>query len=156
MEHLLEADVAIVGHLGRCTHRPFLGRDENDTVGTTATVDGCGRCIFQDVHRLDVRGVDVRQLPHEGDSIQHDKRVVACRQGALSTDADLHFSTGLRACLRHQDTSHTTLQGLGCVGGSDLVEFFTVHISHRASDSLATLGTVTDDHHLVEVAAGRF
>ncbi len=91
VEHLLEADVAVVAHLGRCALRTLHGGDDDHTVGTTATIDGrCGG-ILQDVQRLDVAGVDIRELSHEGNTVEHDQRVVAGTQRALTTDADLHL-----------------------------------------------------------------
>ena len=80
MEHLLEADIAVIGHLGRSALATLDGGDDDHTVGTTGTVDSGGRGILQDIHRLDIGGVDIRKLTHEGDSVEHDQRVVRSTQ----------------------------------------------------------------------------
>ena len=80
MEHLLEAHVAIIGHLGGSALIALHGGDDDHTVGTTGTVDGRCRSILQNIHRLDVGGIDIRKLSHEGDTVEHDQRVVTCTQ----------------------------------------------------------------------------
>ena len=80
VEDLLETDISVVGHLGGCTLIALGCCDDDHTVGTTGTVDGSGGSILQDIHRLDVGGVDIRKLSHEGDTIEHYQRVVAGTQ----------------------------------------------------------------------------
>ena len=149
VEYLLECNVAVVAHLGGSTLRTLLGGDDNHTVGTAATVDSGGRGILQDVHRLDVGRIDVAQLAHEGNTVEHNQRVVAGRERALATNADLHFGTRLRTGLRHHHTGHAALQSLGGVGGCNLIQFLTANVGHRTRYGLATLRTVTNHHHLV-------
>ena len=43
------------------TMRTFLGGDDDHTVGTTGTVDGCGGYIFQYLNALDITGVEEGQ-----------------------------------------------------------------------------------------------
>ena len=76
----LEVDIAIVRNLSRSTLRTLNGGNDNDTIGTTRTVDRGCRGGLQDIHRLDVSGVDITQLTHEGDTIEHNQRVVAGTQ----------------------------------------------------------------------------
>ena len=95
LEEGLETDIAVVTHLGWCTHRTLHRGNHDDTIGTAATVDGCGGGILQDIHRLDVSRIDIRELPHEWNTVEHDQRVVRRTQGALSTDTDLHLGTRL-------------------------------------------------------------
>ena len=149
LEDTPEAHITIIGHLGGRTLSTLDGGDDDHTVGTTGTVDSGGRGILQDIHRLDVGGVDIRKSAHEGDTVEHDQRVVRGSQRALTTDTDLHLGTWLRRCLCHQHTSNTTLQGLSGVGCSHLVQLLTTNVGHRTRHSLTTLGTVTDNHHFV-------
>ena len=149
VEHLLEADIAVVCHLCGSALATLDSSDDDDTVGTTGTIDGRCGCILQDIHRLDVCGVDVGELSHERYTVEHYQRVVACAQRALTTDTDLHFCTRLRVCLSHEHTSHTTLESLSSIGSCNLVQFLTSDVSHRTRDSLTALSTITDDHHLI-------
>ena len=80
VEHLLETYISVIGHLSRSALVTFHCGNDNHTVGTTRTVDGSGGSILENVHRLDVGGVDVRKLSHEGDSVEHDERVVGSTQ----------------------------------------------------------------------------
>ena len=153
MEHGLEVHIAIIGNLGGSALITLSCSDDDDTVGTTGTVDSSGGSIFQDVHRLDIGGVDIRKLSHEGDSVEHDQRVVGSTQRALTTDTDLHFLTRLGRGLCHEHTSNTTLEGLCGIGSCNLVQFLTTYIGHRTSNGLTTLGTVTDHHHLVQAVS---
>ena len=149
LEDTPEAHITIIGHFGGSALSTLDGGDDDYTVGTTGTVDSGSRGILQDIHRLDVGGVDVRKGTHEGDTIEHDQRVVRSSQRALTTDTDLHLGTRLRRSLCHKHTGDTTLQGLGGVGGCHLIQLLTTDVGHRTRHGLTTLGTVTDDHHFV-------
>ena len=153
VEERLEAHVAVVAHLGRRALAALHGGDDDHAVGTARTVDGGCRGVLQDVHRLDVGGVDVGELPHEGDAVEHDERVVGGRERALTADADLHLGTRLRAGLRHEHTGHAALQCLGSVGGSHLIELLAADVGHRTGDGLAALRAIANHHHLIEAAA---
>ena len=150
LEQGLDIQVATVADLGRCSLCALHCGNDDDTIGTTRTVDGGCRGVFQNVHRLDVARVDVRQLAHKGNTVEHNQRVVAGRQRALATDANLHLLARLRAGLRHQHTCYAALQSLGGIRGSNLIEFLAADVGHRTGDSLAALSTVTDDHHIVQ------
>ena len=153
MEEGAEAHVAVVAHVCRSTHRTLISGDDDDTVGTTGTVDGSGGSILQDVDALDVAWANIAELTHEWDTVEHDERVVAGREGTLTTDANLHFLTWLCRSLRHQHTSDTSLECLSCVGGSNLIQFLTTDVGNRTRHSFAALGTITNHHHLVDVVA---
>ena len=56
-----------------------VGRHDNDTIGTTATVDGGCRGILQNIHRHDftgLYGVDI----HTRDTIDHHQWAIRCRE----------------------------------------------------------------------------
>ena len=56
----------------------FLGSDEDYTECRPCSVDGCGRCIFQDCHALDVLGVE---KAHVGRHVVHQNK-----RSAVSVD----------------------------------------------------------------------
>ena len=155
VEDRLEVDISVVGNLCGCALYTLHGGDDDHTIGTAATVDSGGGGILEDIHRLDVGGVDIRELSHERNTVEHDERVVGSAERALSTDTNLHFGARFRRSLRHEHTCHTALESLRRVGGGNLIQFLTVHIDHRTRDGLTALSTITDDDHLVEVAALR-
>ena len=153
MEEGAEAHVAVVAHVCRSAHRTFLCGDDDDTVGTTGTVDGSSRSILQNVDALDVAWANIAELTHEWDTVEHDERVVAGRERTLTTDANLHFLTWLGGSLRHEHTSDTSLQCLSSVGGSNLIQFLTTDVGNGTRHSFAALGTITNHHHFVDVVA---
>ena len=53
-------------------------RDENHTVGTTRTVDGCSRSILQNLYGSDVGRIDLGEISSftEREAVHHDKRGV--------------------------------------------------------------------------------
>ena len=68
---------------------PFLSGNDNDTIGSTRTVDSSSRGIFQNRKRLDVIGMNCRErVAHTLDlgvidrhSVNNDQRIVAGRHG---------------------------------------------------------------------------
>ena len=60
MSKILNANIAIVAY-GWFAFLAMLGSDQDDTVGTIGTIDGCSRSILQDFHRFDVARIDVIQ-----------------------------------------------------------------------------------------------
>ena len=64
----------------------LLCGDDDDTVRTARTVDGCSRCVFQHVERLDILWVDGREevgacVAHlvvvHRHAVDNDQRIVA-------------------------------------------------------------------------------
>ena len=76
--------VSVIAHLWSCTLASFLCSDDDDTIRTTATIDGGGRSILQYGEALDVVRIDHRQcigrtldtLTVEGQSVDDNQRVV--------------------------------------------------------------------------------
>ena len=156
VEQGLESHVAIIRHCGSLLLITFVCRDDNHTVGTTRTVDGSGRSILQNVHRLDVVGVYIVDATGKGNTVEHDEPVVAGRKRARTTNTYLHGSTRLRRSLRHLYAGHTTLQGVGNIRTGHLAQQVAPHVSHRTGDSLLALRTVTNDNHVVKILSFSF
>ena len=47
IDHFTERHVSIVGNSRLHAFAAFLGRDNDDTIGSTATINSCGRSVFQ-------------------------------------------------------------------------------------------------------------
>ena len=82
---LAPGHTTVVGNARTLSAAAFLGGDDDDTVRTTATIDGGCRGVLEDVEALDVLGVDDGQTIGEtfhtlvvhGHTVDHDQRVVA-------------------------------------------------------------------------------
>ncbi len=57
---------------GNSSLHPLFGGDQHHTVGASRSVNGSCRCVFQDFHRSDVVGVDIRHASRrQRNAIQH-------------------------------------------------------------------------------------
>ena len=123
--------------------RSLFRGDDNHTVGTTGTVDGCGRYIFQHLDALDVGRIQKGQrverritargsrtcrcgIVIDNETINHVQRLIATRDGVTTTDADDACCTRLARGLRHVQACHGTLKGT-LYRGVGLAEQFTAY-----------------------------
>ena len=147
---LLGSYICIIGNLRLGALHTFVGRDEDDTVGASGTVDSGRSGVLEDVHALDVAGADFGKVAHEGDTVEDDKGIVGCREGSLTTDTDLHALARLGRCLAHIDTGDTALEGVADIVGRHSAEVVSVHRCDRSCDIGLAGGAVTDDHRAFE------
>ena len=132
----------------------LLGGDEHHTVGSTATIDGCGRCILQDVDALNVarvQGLNGRSR-HQGHSVDHIEWRIGGTDGALTAYAD---AAQLAGTLVGGDvnTGGLALQCFeGVVHGAG-VQLLLANVHHRACHVAALLRAIAHHHHLVEQLA---
>ena len=87
--------IAIIRHL-HLALLGFLGGDDDNTIGTLRTVDGCRRGILQDVDSLNIVGV---QVAHRATlyTVNDNQRGVVTIDRAVTTNAQLravHIQTG--------------------------------------------------------------
>ncbi len=127
-----------------------LGGDDDDTVGTTRTVDGRGRSVFQNVHRLDVGGVEIerRTIFH---AVDQDERVVACEERTGPAQVDVELAARLTRGLREVHARHFGLHGLHGVGGSHVFQVARLDGGNRACEVALLLHGIADDHQFVKV-----
>ena len=68
-EYFLHTCIPIVSKPGGTTLCTFVCSDQDNTIGTARTVDSSRGCILQDIHALDISGIDIGQITHKGDSV---------------------------------------------------------------------------------------
>ena len=72
-----------------------LCRDEDNAIGTSGTVQGSGRHVFQDGNALDVGRIYLIEVRNRIDyAVDHNQRRVARTDGPGATDLDGRFRTG--------------------------------------------------------------
>ena len=76
VKNSLEVDITIICYLGRRSHRALLRCDKDNTISTTRTVNSRCGSILQNIHRLDICWIDIRELAHERNSVKHNQRIV--------------------------------------------------------------------------------
>ena len=126
----------------------LLGRNEDDTVRTTCTVDGAGSRVLEDIDALDVgrvQRVDVTT-----------RNAVDDVQRGIGTDgthtADVHIVTRSRLAGRVHD-AHTRSGGLHGTEGAGGIEFgqiVALDLHGGAGHELLLLDTITHHHHFFE------
>ena len=89
----------IGGRIGNDRFARFVGsghrRDQNHTVGGTRSVHGGGTGVLQHVDRLDVRRVQIHQIPLVDDTVDHQKRRrIAAVEGVLTAYGNTGIRTG--------------------------------------------------------------
>ena len=147
-----------IAHLRGTALAAFLGGDDDDTVRTTATVDGGGRCVLQHVERLNILGVDHRKgvgkalyavVVHRH-AVDDDQRVVGGIQRRASTNADGSAATRGTAAAGDADTGNLTLHHVLGVDHEALVLRVGLQGRHRSGQVALLHSAVTDDHHVLQ------
>ena len=109
----LPAIAAVVSNLS-LTGLSALCSDDDNTVGTTCTVDSRCRSILKNVERLDVVRVDAgcyRSILN-WESVDDIERSVGLCQWVVTTDGDVHLSTRHTFAWRYVNTGNTSTKSL--------------------------------------------
>ena len=112
------SDIAIVGNGRSLTCTSLLGGDDDDTIRSTRTIDGCCRSILQYSKALDIVRVNHRQrVTHtthtivvNSQTINHIERLVGSIQRGTATDANLSTCTRFTTFSQYVHTGNLTYQ----------------------------------------------
>ena len=124
LRHLqrIAPDIEFIGELadgGPVVHRNLgrsafggAGLDQNHAVGAAGTVDGRGGSVFQNLDRLNVRGVDLRQVAGiaDGKSVHHDQRSVRTVERTVAANAHHGPRPGVLRSIHDLQSRSTALQ----------------------------------------------
>ena len=105
---LLYSDIAIIINLDSPLFSLF-GRHQDDTVGTTRTIDSRGGSIFQHLDRFDIRRAQLIQAYHDRNTVHDIQRFVVGLQRTISTYPNTGLFTRFRAGLHDRNTGGTSL-----------------------------------------------
>ena len=123
-----------------------LSGHDDDTAGSSCTVEGGGRSILQNRNGLNIIGVE-RTAGH---AVHHIEGTCACGDGPGTADADIGIVTGLAGTVHNHHTGHLALQHVADIGSGDVAEFLTAHGNHGAGKFRFLLGSITQHDHLVQ------
>ena len=148
----------VVADFRSLTTLSFFRSDNNDTVGSTGAINGCSRSIFQYRKRLNIFRVHHRKpVRHtfdpaviDGQSVNHNQRIVAGIQGRTSTDTNLCTSTRSSVIGNHTHTGYLSSQHILCIGGNTLTQFIRLDSCYRTGGIILLHRTVTDNHHIIQ------
>ena len=132
-----------------------LGGNQDDTVGTAGSVEGCGRRILEDRETLDVIGAQtVKVCCGQLDVVDQDKRVgatLAERGDATNEEVGVVLARLTRAGVGYH-TSDVTGKRLG-KAARWYAQVLGVDRGNRRGDTLLLLLTVGYDRYLVKLVA---
>ena len=106
----------------------LFGGDDDDTVGTTGTIECIGRCILQHCHRCHIGRVDAVPFAVVGHAIEHDERIVACVDGTDASDAELRVGIRCAGVGVRLQARYASLQGIHHV--VHLTLLYQFHVNH--------------------------
>ena len=124
-----------------------LGGDEDDTIGTTHTVEGRRGCILEDGEGGDVLGVDKVHVAFH--AVDEHQRLAVGAEGVHTADPEVGACARLTGLLHDDDTGQFTGQGGGELADGHL-ELFHVDRGDGTDDGGFALGTVGDHDDLLQ------
>lgn len=160
-EHRVVPDVERVGELAddrlvldRNVGLPLcgrLGRDEDHAVGAPRSVDCRCRGVLENLDRLDVRDVDLREVARiaHREAVDYDERRVGAFERAVAADADDRSRTRILRGVQHLKTCSTALKQSVDRSGGEVVERPHFDGRHRTGEVAFLYGAVADHDHLV-------
>ena len=144
-----------------------LGSDEDDSVSGPGAVDGRGGSILQHRNRLYVIRVDGRKYivrsafgidisgrqgvgGRHRKTVDYEKRVIACSRRGCTADIERGTSARLGGHLGDAQSGSLSGKGVRHRGHRRSLQIIHFHYRHRSSEGLLGLGTVSDNHDLVQ------
>ena len=135
---------------GSLAHAALLGGHEDDTVGSTCTVDGTRGGVLQHLNTLDVIGVHALHTILVGGHAVNDVEGIGVVDGSDTAHANHRLRTGLTRRGSNVDTGGHTLQGILGTQASLTCKVFGTDLSNGSGYHALLLHTITDDDYLVE------
>ena len=146
--HLRERIVGVQTHLCH-TFLTLLGADDDDTVGSTATVDSGRGGILQNLDVIDIVGREEVDIL-EGHAVHHIQRIVGTVQRSGTTHANGGRRTGLSVRLRNLQTGGLTLHTLCGTDDGTSFQVFRRDAAHGGGHVLTLHTAIADGHHFFE------
>ena len=164
LDRITEREGVAEAYLGLFIALTIFCLDDDHTVGTTRTVDGCGSSIFQHIDAFDVvrRNINERidtSILHEGrHTVNHEKRLVVIAltrfwiRRSDTTDIQLEGRTRFTIGSCGQHTLHGTLKkSVDCRSrSSQFADLLLVYGRDGTGHILATLAAITNYYEVVE------
>ena len=164
LDRITEREGITETYLGLFIALTVFRLDNDHTIGTTRTVDGCGGSIFQNINAFDVvrRNINERidtGILHEGrHTVNHEKRLVVVAltrfwiRRSDTTDVQLEGRTRFTIGSSSQNTLHGTLKKSvdSRSRSSQLADLFLVNGRDGTGHILAALAAITDYYEVVE------
>ena len=109
--HRSKAHIAVVLHAGLLAIALPVGRNDDDSIGSSAAINGRSRSIFENIHADNLRGLH-RVEVHSGDAIHHNQWAIAGRKRCSATQTQARSGLRSTATLHNREPCYLALQQL--------------------------------------------
>src|SRR5690606_26770197 len=153
----------------------LCGNDDHP-ICATRPVDGCCRCVFENIHTGDVIRIEVTEwvtsigsvytataagtgpcrCTRQWDTVDHKQRVVSGADGRVTPNPHGGRTTWLTAVVDHHHARRAALNELVGRRNHTFIEIFGLHRCDRTCEIPPPRCTITDHHHLIETIAARY
>ena len=148
LQNIVKGYITVIGYIGSFL-RTLLGGNDDNTIGSLRTIDGCCRSITKHVNRLDIFWRYNRNI-NSRDSIHYIVRRHGTRTESRSTTKGNGRRTVRIGSRRNHQTRNLTLKHLTWVCEHTLVQIFCLHGSNRRGDILTAHRTITYNYDLIQ------
>ena len=158
LEDGTERYITVVGYFHLRSGFTFLGSDEDDTIGSTATIDGGSGSILEDGESLNISRVDQRQgVRHtldtviiHSETIDDDERVVGSVERRTTTNTDGCSTTRGTAISRDIHTGDLTLNHILRVGLHTFIHIIRFDSRYGTGSVVLLDNTITNNDHFIK------
>ena len=143
--------VIVEGGTGGTVSTSLLGSDDDDTIGSTRTVNSCGRSILQYCKGSNVIRIDStdRCIAHRY-SINNNQRIIIRRQRGSHTDTDGTTATRCTIARYYIHTGNFTYQSIFSSQLLTFVQFIRFHGQQRSGHIAFLHLSIADDYYFVQ------
>ena len=149
VQNCLRPDISVIIDLSLAWF-PLLGRNQDNTVRTTSTIDCCCRRILQHFHRLYIRRADFANTASNGNTINHIQRIIACRDRTFTTDHHVRSRAWRPVGVRNDNPRNTSLQGFRCRRGRNSWNLGSIDRSDSSSQISFLYRTITNHDNFIQ------
>ena len=149
LQDVIYSYIRIVSNVG-FTFCTILGSNDDDTIGSLGTIDGCSCSITEHIYTLNIIRSNHRYIHTRNtiyDIIWLHGRTFAKRR--RTTERNTWRTTWI-TCSSNYQTSNLTLQHLTRIGKHPLVQVFRTNGSNRRSQILTAHRTITYNYDLIQ------
>ena len=149
----LHADASVINNLCLLVKTAVLRRNDNNSVSTSRTIDCRSRGIFQNIYRLNVAGIELREcLAINRESVDDIERLVSALNRTASAHSYAYASARRTRCWSNLNAGNASCQSRverRCGDALHLSQFYRRNGSRKVAFLLLT---VANNHNLVDEA----
>ena len=149
LRYILYAVIAVILYL-HFFRLPLFGRNNNNAIGTAATIDSGRRSVFQHFYRLNVVVVEIGKATFHRHAVYDIKRIATGIDGTDATHADTYVPFRITAWSSHLYTRHLSCQCLAEIRSRCLGYVLRFHRRYGSGHIALLLDTIAHDHHFFQ------